>query len=218
MAIPVRLIADALPLFAALLAVPQFLPQLLKLVKSGDRAGLSRWWAALTSINNAGWFYYFASFHIWTALIPAASAVVFAGILAVLLGRATLMSPLALAGLIAWAAILAATTLVVGRDGLGTALTAASLLQVAPSLRVAYATRRPTGISRPTWSLVLGELLCWGLFGVYRGDPRLIALGCIGTIASVLMICRATFAVKSSRAEEAAARLIPNSNSGALGR
>jgi uncharacterized protein with PQ loop repeat len=42
-----------LPLVAAVLATPQFLPQLLRLRRTGETTGVSWSWAALTSVNNA---------------------------------------------------------------------------------------------------------------------------------------------------------------------
>jgi uncharacterized protein with PQ loop repeat len=76
-----------LPLVAAILAVPQFLPQLARLRRTGETAGVSWSWAALTSVNNAAWACYFAMSGFWTALVPAISATVLAGALAVMLAR-----------------------------------------------------------------------------------------------------------------------------------
>jgi hypothetical protein len=39
--------------------------------------------------------------------------------------------------------------------------------------------------------LIFGELLCWGVFGIYRADPRLIVLGATGVTASLLVLARA---------------------------
>ena len=77
-----------------------------------------------------------------------------------------------------------------GRAGLGTALIAAFLVQVTPSVWTAYRSDRTTGIAVGTWLLIFGELLCWGVFGVYRSDPRLIVLGATGVAASLLVLAR----------------------------
>ncbi len=76
-----------LPVVAAVFAVPQFLPQLAHLWRTRDTAGVSWSWAALTSVSNGGWIGYFALSRFWTALVPATSATVLAGALAVLLAR-----------------------------------------------------------------------------------------------------------------------------------
>ena len=216
-----------LPLVAAVLAVPQFLPQLARLRRTGETAGVSWSWAALTSINNAAWAGYFALSGFWTALVPAISATLLAGTLAVMLaGRAGFprrpaalalawtalvpaVSATVLAGALAvtlarrrggfpcrpaalalaWAALLITAGLS-GRAGLGTALTAAFVLQVTPSVWTAYRAGRTTGIATGTWLLILGELACWGVFGLYTSDPRLIVLGATGVTASLLVLAR----------------------------
>jgi uncharacterized protein with PQ loop repeat len=181
---------DYAPIAAAAFAIPQFLPQLLKLQRTDDTAGVSWPWAALTSVNNAAWFAYFALSAYWAALVPSSSATLLAGALAAMLarrGRAT-ARPVVLVG--AWARLLAVAFAVAGRAGLGTLLTAAFVLQVTPSIWTAYRTARPTGISQGTWLLILGELSCWATFGVYKSDPRLIVLGLTGAAASLLMLTR----------------------------
>jgi uncharacterized protein with PQ loop repeat len=181
---------DSAPIAAAAFAIPQFLPQILKLRRTDDTAGVSWSWATLTSVNNAAWLAYFALSAYWTALVPSSSATVLAGALATMLalrGQAK-ARPAVLIG--AWAALLAAAFAVAGRTGLGTLLTAAFVLQVTPSIWTAYRTDRPTGISRGTWILILGELSCWAIFGVHKSDPRLLILGFTGLAASLLMLAR----------------------------
>jgi uncharacterized protein with PQ loop repeat len=181
---------DGAPIAAAAFAIPQFVPQISKLRRTDDTAGVSWPWAALTSVDNAAWLAYFALSGYWTALAPSSSATLLAGALAAMLalrGRAR-ARPAAMIG--AWAALLAAAFAVAGRAGLGALLTAAFVLQVTPSIWTAYRTARPTGISRGTWLLILGELSCWTAFGIHSSDPRLIVLGCTGGAASLLMLGR----------------------------
>ena len=180
----------AAPIAAAGFAVPQFIPQIRKLLTTRDTAGVSPSWAALTSVNNAAWLSYFTLSRYWTALIPSTSATLLAGMLAVLLLRRRRPGPWPAALIAAWAITLAAAGVAAGRVGLGTLLTAAFLLQVTPSLWTAYRTPRPTGISAGTWLLILGELTCWLTFGLHTADPRLITLGISGIIVSTLMLAR----------------------------
>lgn len=190
-------LVDYAPIAAAAFAIPQFLPQLRKLRATDDSAGVSWPWATLTSVNNAAWIGYFALSGYWAALVPASSAALLAGALATMLarrGQAT-ARPAVLIG--AWVALLAAALAVAGRAGLGILLTAAFVIQVSPSIWTAYRTARPTGISRGTWLLILGELSCWTIFGVHKSDPRLTILGFTGVAASVLMLTR----VRTRRSE-----------------
>jgi uncharacterized protein with PQ loop repeat len=181
---------DTAPIAAAAFAIPQFLPQILKLRRTDDTAGVSWPWATLTSVNNAAWVGYFALSAYWTALVPSCSATLLAGALATMLARRgqARARPSVLIG--AWAALLAAAFTAAGRAGLGTLLTAAFVLQVTPSLWTAYRTARPTGISQGTWLLIFGELSCWTIFGVHKADPRLTILGVTGVAASLLMLAR----------------------------
>jgi len=187
------------PIAAAVFGVPQFLPQMLKLRATRDAAGISWSWAALTTVNNAAWIAYFALSRYWTALVPSCSVTVLAGALTVMLtGRAKPDRRSALL-IAAWAAILAVTCGTRGRDGLGTLLAVAFVVQVAPSLWTAYRTACPTGLSAGTWVLILGELACFLIYGLHESDPRLTALGSTGVIASTLMLARICWVRRLSR-------------------
>jgi uncharacterized protein with PQ loop repeat len=181
---------DYLPIAAAAFGIPQYLPQILKLRLTHDTAGVSWPWAALTSLNNAAWLAYFLLSQYWTASIPSSAAASLAGTVAIMLARRGLVTPRAAILVGGWATLLVTSYAVAGRAGLGTLLAAASIVQVTPSIWTAYRTTRPTGISRGTWLLVLGELSCWTLVGFYQSDARLISLGVTGVIASLLMLAR----------------------------
>ena len=181
-----------LPLAAAMFAVPQFIPQLTRLRRTGDTAGVSWTWAALTSVNNGAWTGYFALSRLWTALIPSVSATLLAAVLAVMLARRDGLPARPAVAAATWAALLGVAGGLLGRAGLGTALTASFILQTAPSVWKAYRSQRVSGVSRGTWMLILGELLCWGIFGTYESDPRLMILGWTGVAASLLVLARTT--------------------------
>ena len=183
-------VLDFTPIAAAAFAVPQFIPQILKLRATRDTAGVSWPWATLTSLNNAAWIAYFALTRYWTALVPATSATLLAGTLAIMLAARGQAKPRPSVLISTWAAMLITAYSIAGRTGLGTLLTAAFILQVTPSIWTAYRTARPTGISAGTWMLILSELTCWMIFGVHKSDPRLITLGVTGVTASALMITR----------------------------
>jgi hypothetical protein len=181
---------DYLPIAAAAFAIPQFLPQLLKLRATNDTAGVSWSWATLTSVNNVAWFAYFAASAYRVALVPATSATLLAGALAIMLTRRGQAKTRPAILIASWVALLIAGFTVAGRSGLGTLLTAAFILQVTPSLWTAYRTAHLTGIARGTWLLIQGELSCWTIFGLHQSDPRLLTLGVTGVAASALMLAR----------------------------
>jgi uncharacterized protein with PQ loop repeat len=195
---------DYAPIAATAFAIPQFLPQILKLGRTGDSAGVSWSWATLTSLNNGAWFVYFTLSRFWTALAPASSATVLAGLLALMLSRCGEASARAALLIGAWAVSLGAGFTIAGRAGLGTLLTASFVLQVIPSIWAAYRTRSPSGISRGTWLLIFGELLAWAVYGFHKSDPRLIVLGCTGVAASTLILTRSALATIEQRRDTTA--------------
>jgi uncharacterized protein with PQ loop repeat len=185
-----RHLLDYAPIAATAFAIPQFLPQIIKLRRTDDTAGVSWPWATLTSVNNAAWLAYFTLSAYWPALAPSSSATLLAGALATMLARRGQARARPALLISAWAALLTAAFTVAGRTGLGTLLAAAFVLQVTPSIWTAYRTARPTGIAQGTWILIFGELSCWTIFGIHKSDPRLMILGFTGVAASLLMLAR----------------------------
>jgi hypothetical protein len=179
-----------LPVLAAGFAVPQFVPQILKLRRTNDTAGLSTPWALLTGINNAAWFGYFAASRYWLALIPSASAALLGGRLGMMLNRRHMLPRRSWMAMGGWVVILGVATSV-DRRLLGAALTGAFLIQVVPALATAYRTRDPSGIAQGTWLLILAEMSCWAVFGAAKRDTPLIILGTSGVISALLMLNRA---------------------------
>ena len=185
------------PVAAAVFAVPQFAPQMRRLWATGDTAGVSWSWAALTCVNNAAWTAYFALARYWTALVPSVSVAVLAGLLAIMLTRQGRAGSRQAALISAWSALLVTSWVAGGGAGLGAVLTAGFIVQVAPPLWTAYRVARPTGVSAGTWLLIFAELACWLIFGVHESDPRLITLGAAGVIASTLMLARIRLSLRS---------------------
>jgi hypothetical protein len=201
---------DYLPIAAAAFAIPQFLPQLRKLRATDDTAGVSWSWATLTCVNNAAWFAYFTLASYWSALVPATSATLLAGTLAIMLTRRGTARARPAVLICGWVALLAASVTVAGRGGLGTLLTAAFVLQVTPSLWTAYRTAHLTGVAAGTWLLILGELCCWTVFGLHQADPRLLTLGATGATASALMLARIHHTRRTQQLSRADARADPS--------
>jgi uncharacterized protein with PQ loop repeat len=189
-----------LPVLAAGFAVPQFVPQILKLRRTDDAAGLSTPWALLTGINNTAWFGYFAASRYWFALIPSSSAALLGGCLGIMLNQRRRMTGRGWSMIGAWtvALVVAAS---IDRRLLGATLTGAFLVQVVPAVITAYRTRHPTGIAQGTWLLILAELSCWAVFGAAKRDGPLIILGASGVISALLMLNRARTPAARPRAD-----------------
>ena len=100
-------VLDYAPIAATTLAIPQFLPQIVKLRATRDTAGVSWAWALLTSLNNAAWIAYFTLARYWSALVPAIAATLLAGLLALMLTRRGQAEPRSAWLIAGWAALLA---------------------------------------------------------------------------------------------------------------
>jgi hypothetical protein len=62
------------------------------------------------------------------------------------------------------------------------------LLQVSPSLRSAWRTANPVGVSRVTWGVIGVEVLCWGTVGVLDARPPADRPGGTGSAAVAAML------------------------------
>jgi uncharacterized protein with PQ loop repeat len=182
------IILDVMPLVATVAAVPQLLPQLLRLIRSRRPDGVSPTWASLTAASNLGWLAYFTSTGLWTAMVPSATCGLLAGAIVVALAGAGARVRWGATVGAAWLAVLAGAFLLAGPSGLGAVLTVAFLLQVTPSLRSAWRTASPVGVSRVTWGLICIEVVCWGTVGVFDARPPLIVLGATGSVATAAML------------------------------
>ncbi len=197
-----------LPVLAAGFAVPQFLPQILKLRRTHDIAGLSTPWALLTGINNTAWFAYFVASHYWFALIPSSSAAVLSGSLGIMLMRHRCGPPASGVLIGAWTLMLVVAG-AFDRRLLGVMLTGAFLVQVVPAVTTAYRTRHPTGIARGTWRLILAEVSCWAAFGAANHDGPLIVLGTTGIASALLMLHRARSRNAPAMTSTSSSRTVP---------
>ena len=175
--------------FAAILfAVPQLLPQFVRIRSTGRANGVSLSLAALTAVSNVAWFGYFAVSGLWSGTVSVGTSfVVSSAICAALVAFGASM---ALSALIAgaWAAALVGAFALGGVDALGGLLAIAFAIQVVPSLWVAWTSERRDGISRTTWYLVAGEVVCWGTVGVLEERVPLIVLGVIGIVSSAAVL------------------------------
>lgn len=188
---PLTALVPLLPLLAGAFAVPQYLPQLLRVRRLGAAAGVSWSWAALAAVNNLAWAGYFVWSGVPSGLVAVLSCALVAGLLTHALTRlGGGVAPRVVAGVAAWVVVMALAGLLGGRLGLGAAMNVALIVQVAPSVVTAWRSRDVSGISVGTWLLVMGELTCFGLFGLATGDRTLLLLGVVGDAAGLLMLAR----------------------------
>jgi uncharacterized protein with PQ loop repeat len=186
----VEFVGQQLPLIAAALAIPQFAPQFLRLLRTRDPSGVSWTGLSLTCVNNCAWVAYFMASGYTLAPLTAGAVALGAGATAALLSHLRRTSVLDVARVSVWGIAVVGLGLAGNAALFGTALTIAATAQMCPSVWSAYRADRATGVSLGTWVLVVGELACWGAYGVYQSDPRLIALGAVGALGGSLVAVR----------------------------
>lgn len=175
---------------ATLTTITFLVPQIVKLVRTGDSAGVSSTWPALGFVTNVGWFTYVISQELWTAtLAPFATFLSYAVILWALrrTGRELRSS---LGRGVTWTALLVATTLIAGWTTLGVVLGLSYGVMLAPSIWTAYRTSDPSGISPGTWWIGSAEAVLWGYFGLFHADRGIVTFGIVGVIGATLMLAR----------------------------
>ncbi len=176
---------------AATVATLFFLvPQIAKLVRTGDSAGVSTTWPAIGFISNIGWFVYFIHEALWASIVaPFGAAAGYAVTLWALARTGRPLGPSYLRGVV-FGGVLVATTAVAGWTSLGVALGLSFGVMMVPSLWTAYRTANPSGISPGTWWLGVAEAGLWGFYGWHHGDAGIITFAVTALLGSAGMLAR----------------------------
>jgi uncharacterized protein with PQ loop repeat len=175
---------------ATAMTVAFLIPQIAKLIRSRDSAGVSTTWPALGLVTNLGWFSYMVSQGLWVSIgAPTLTVIGYATMLWALsrAGR-DLRRSAVLAGL--WMLGLATTVGVAGWVTLGVILGLSTAVQLTPSVLTAYRTPDPSGISPATWWIGLTEGALWGSFGLFHSDAGILTFAVVNTIGSVSILVR----------------------------
>ena len=152
------LLANAAVVAATAVTLLFLVPQIAKLVRTGDSAGVSTTRPAIGFASNIGWFVYFVHEALWVSLVAPLGAVARHAVTLWALARAG--RPLGWSYLrgIVFVGVLVVTTVVAGWTALGMALGLSVGVMMVPTLWTAYRTANPTGISPGTWWLGIAEV------------------------------------------------------------
>ena len=182
--------AELAALVATALAAVGALPQLHRIVRRGDRRGVSLTSAAIGIGTETAWFGYAAVTELWSALPEAALMGLSNIVLAVVLVRRGAPLGIAVAAAIAWLATLAAIGVIGGPVGVGLVLGAAYAVQVAPAVWTAWRTAAPTGVAAATWAMAGVEGILWGAYGLHHADPAMLTFAVTATLAAATILTR----------------------------
>lgn len=166
------------------------LPQIVKLIRTGDSSGVSTTWPALGLVTNIGWFVYLISQELWASVVAPLVTFLSYGVTLWALARTGRgLRPSYVRGAV-WMALLIVTTWTSGWTTLGVVLGLSYGVMLAPSVWTAYRTVNPSGISAGTWWIGLAEVLLWGYYGWFHADAGILTFSVVGLIGSVLMLLR----------------------------
>jgi uncharacterized protein with PQ loop repeat len=178
---------QVLAVSASLLAATFLIPQIVRLVRTGDTSGVSLTWAVFGVITNLSWVWYLTSERLWTAALAPALAVGTYAILA--LSLASRGAILRWGWCLVYSTVLLAGALA-GNAVLGSLLVVTPAVQLIPELTTVYLHRRPRGVAEATWWLCAAEAACWGTYGHLVGDGALVGYGIVTSVGSLLIVAR----------------------------
>jgi uncharacterized protein with PQ loop repeat len=182
------MISQVLAVSAIFLAAIFLIPQIVRLVRTGDTSGVSLTWAVFGVVTNLSWVWYLASEQLWTAALAPALAV---GTYAILV-----LSLVSRGATLRWVWCLTYSTFLltaalVGNAVLGSLLVLTPAVQLIPELTAVYRHWRPRGVAEATWWLCSAEAVCWGAYGQLVGDGALVGYGIVTSVGSLLIVARA---------------------------
>jgi len=181
------MMSQALAVSASFLAAIFLIPQIVRLVRTGDTSGVSLTWAVFGVITNLSWVWYLASERLWMAAFAPALAVGTYAILVLILARR--------GAILRWGWCFAYSTVLLtaalaGNAVLGSLLVVTPAVQLMPELTAVYLHPSPRGVAESTWWLCATEAVCWGIYGPLVGDSALVGYGIVTCVGSLLIVAR----------------------------
>ena len=183
---------DAAALLGALgtlVGLVRALPQLIRLLRTGDVHGVSLDTAATSSIVSFGWATYgLLTDQLAVTLATGSSGVVFLLITLVALRRGRSVTELRAAPI--WFVVLVAAASFAGDSGLGILLPVSVLVANVPQLLVAYREADLTGLSLSTWLLSVTDGAVWTVYALVTGDTAILVFGLLQLSTSGAIVMR----------------------------
>jgi hypothetical protein len=175
---------------ATALSITCLWPQLARVHRTGDIAGVSITAAALTVSSEVGWTVYLGGEGLWGAVPEGLFNIVVSALLVAAVVRAGGAPHAAFAAASLWLAALVAARIVGGPPAIAVLLAVAYTIQLAPAVVAAWRTWAPSGVAAATWTVRWLESMLWIVYGTLREDPPLIVFGVAGTAASSAILVR----------------------------
>ncbi len=180
------------------------IPQIVRLLRTGETAGVSVAWCSAGVVVNLAWISYVIAEQVWIAIPSVAVATISFAIALFLLYRngAAVSAGLLYSLMIAVACV--AVQRSAGWTVLGTVLGLGTAVHFGPSVVAAWRSHTPVGVSPLTWSLAECEGLFWALYGILVATGPIIVFGVTEALVSALVLLRLWVARHRIRAAIAA--------------
>jgi len=178
------------------------LPQVIKLIRTRDSAGVSATWPALGFVINVGWFAYLIYNQLWASIMAPFITFIFYAVTLWALARTgrSLRTPMWRG--VGWSVLLMVVLATGGWATFGVALGLSYGVMLTPSVWTAYRTADPSGIAPLTWWIGLIEASLWGYYGAFHSDRGIVTFAVVGVVGSSLTLAR-YYATQSQVAEVA---------------
>ena len=183
-------LANLAAVAATLLTAAFLLPQVIKLIRTGDSEGVSATWPALGFVTNVGWFVYIINQGLWTAIFAPFITFIFYAVTLWAVGRTGRSLRAAMLRGAGWSVLLVTVLATGGWITFGVVLGLSYSVVLAPSVWTAYRTVEPSGIAPGSWWIGGLEAALWGYYGAYHSDRGILTLAVIGVVGSTLMLAR----------------------------
>jgi len=184
------LLANIAVVLATLATLAFLVPQIVKLVRTGNSAGVSTTWPAIGFATNVGWFTYFINQQLWWSLAAPFGAFVGYGVTIWALARIGRPIRASLVRGVVVGLLLAITPVIWDWTTLGVVLGLAFGGMMVPTLWTAFRTPDPSGIAPGTWWVGVAESGLWGFYGWHHADPGVITFSVTAAIGASLMLGR----------------------------
>jgi uncharacterized protein with PQ loop repeat len=185
-----ELVANVSIIAATIATLAFVIPQVVKLVRTGDTAGVSATWPTVGFAANVGWAVYFVHQELWMSIPAAVGALCGYLVTMWVLWRSGGLHTASLVRGAAFGALLTLATVLGGWTLLGVLLGCSFLAMMAPALLGAFAVPDPSGLAPGTWWLGVAEGALWGVYGWHHADTGLLVFATTAILGSIVMLWR----------------------------
>ncbi len=178
--------------FANVLGAGMIVPQVLKIQRSNDFAGVSGVWVGVGIGMNLWWVAYGVQAQLWGLVPVSVAAIVLYSIIGVQLSKlvgASGRRSLAL-GAFGLGSVPLPFLVLFGWSAAGLVIGLCYGLQFAPAVLSALRSRQLGGISALTWSMALAEAIIWFIYGTSADDRALMVGGGGGALMALIILLR----------------------------